>query len=224
MSIRKYSEKLGLRFPTMSRAIELLEQRGGKYIVETGCTRMENDWGAGNSTPIFGEWAKEHGGSLVTVDNNARHLGVAKSLTLDYADCIDYQLADSVTFLSHFGEFYEFKIDLFYADSFDFPLVELMQLYASKPPDYEKAMKILKDLGDDELIKRHGDMILPPQEHCKREVLEALPHLHENSIILMDDSAMPGGGKPRLANLFLEQMGWYHLMSSQQELWVKEKP
>src|SRR3990167_6043856 len=79
----KYEAKLSAhssRYWTFKTALNLMLQRGGTRIVETGCVRQEEDYGAGNSTLIFADFAHRYGGSLVSIDNDEGHAGICREL------------------------------------------------------------------------------------------------------------------------------------------------
>lgn len=63
----------------------------------------------------------------------------------------------------------------------------------------------------------------PAQQHCLKEVQAACSHLTENSIIMIDDCNIPGGGKGRLALGWLEQQGWYRHRNKHQVILLKRK-
>lgn len=112
---KRYS-KLNQRFETMKMAFELYLERNGKTIVETGCQREKDDWGAGMSTTIFGELLKRYNcGKLFSVDITPRHIEICQSLTVHVSEKITYALDDSKNFLAWFEE----PIDFLYLDSFD---------------------------------------------------------------------------------------------------------
>lgn len=46
------------------------------------------------------------------------------------------------------------------------------------------------------------------QHHHLQEIILALPHLHEKSIVMIDDCGLPGGGKGLLVINFLKSHGW----------------
>lgn len=111
----------GVRYPSMKMALNLLHQRGGKVIVETGTTRAENDFGgAGMATIFFGEYCQRYGKELWTVDILPEAISLSKELTLEFKDVIHYVIDDSLNFLKSFDK----NIDLLYLDSFDYPLDE----------------------------------------------------------------------------------------------------
>ena len=115
---KKYAGKLKERFWSFKIALNLFLQSGGKSIVETGTIRQRDDWGAGMSTLIFGDFCQRFGCHLWTVDNNSKALEVSKEVTSEYKDFITYVEDDSVAFLREFDQ----KIDLLYLDSMDCPL------------------------------------------------------------------------------------------------------
>jgi len=49
----------------------------------------------------------------------------------------------------------------------------------------------------------------PPQLHNLNEVMAAYDKLTENSIVMIDDCNIPGGGKGKLAIEYLLKRGWY---------------
>lgn len=61
------------------------------------------------------------------------------------------------------------------------------------------------------------------QEHQLREIQAAAPKLHADSVVLMDDCALPGGGKCGLSAEFLENNGWVSLTgnSTYQRIYVR---
>lgn len=113
-----YAAKSSGRYPTFRAAINLWLQNGGGNIVETGTTRLAEDWGAGYSTMIFGSVCKTFNHHLWTVDIDPRNIETCKVLTANFADILTYVVDDSHNFLKNFNE----KIALLYLDSVDFPL------------------------------------------------------------------------------------------------------
>jgi hypothetical protein len=202
----KYAQlgKVKGRYHTMKAALNLFLQRDGKTIVETGCQRQENDWGGGMSTTIFGDFIGQFGGQLYTVDNSQKHLNLARKVTKQF-DNIIYELSDSVAYLQKFDQ----PIDLLYLDSFDFPIEDL-------PGSWDCT------LTDQELIEQHFATIKPCQEHCLKELEEALPNLHKKSIVLIDDNNLWAGGKPRLAREWLLDNQWEQILDEYQTLWIKK--
>ena len=99
-------------------ALNLLNQLSSNpFIVETGCIRLPDDWGAGMSTLVFGEYVSHHGGRVITVDNSELNIDVCKELTKDYAQYITYVTMDSLAYLPTITD----KIDFLYLDSYDCP-------------------------------------------------------------------------------------------------------
>lgn len=221
MFLDPYKDALDQRYPTMELALRLFAGRGGKTIVETGSVRMAEDWGAGMSTVIFGEFVSKHGGHLWTVDNDSSHLATCRQLTAEYAAHITYCESDSVEFLAQWARRGSRPIDLLYLDSWDYPYGELLNLYGGYV-DIHQAIRTLQELGDEKIVELYGNLVLPCQEHCRNELLAAWPTLHEQSIVLIDDNGLPGGGKPRLAHQVLKERGWQCLLAGRQTLWGSE--
>ncbi len=111
----------GVRYPSMKIALNLLNQRKGTVIVETGTTRAYNDFGgAGMATIFLGDYAKRYGIHLFTVDILPEAIELSKELTFEFKDNITYVTDDSLNFLRDFDQ----KIDLLYLDSYDYPIDE----------------------------------------------------------------------------------------------------
>lgn len=216
----KYRDRPTKRWATMRAALNLIHQTPDPNILETGCAREPDDWGAGLSTVIFGEYCARHVGHLVTVDNNAEHLERCKKLTRTTAQWIDYVQADSVSYLRTVGNQVDDPIDLLYLDSLDYPYGPLMDLYGGKE-NIDKAIERLAAMSEEEIVRKHGYLIAPSQEHCQAELQAAWPKLRDHSVVLIDDAGLPGGGKARLAREMLRIRGWTEVLCDYQSLWVK---
>lgn len=116
--IEQYQTKSDKRYPTFKKSFELLKERAGDHIVETGCVRMIDDWGAGMSTFLFGEYAEKFGAKVWTVDIEPKNMDVCRAVTAKYAHFINYFVDDSLHFLRNFNS----TIDLLYLDSMDYPI------------------------------------------------------------------------------------------------------
>lgn len=186
-----------LRYYTFLSALGMLYQRfqkegGEPVIIETGCQRQEEDVGAGMSTTIFARYTNKYGGRIVTVDNNAEHLGRAMEYIEKLPDTkIEFVLADSVEWLRT----YQGPCDFLYLDSLDYPVGK----------EAENLM-----------------MQERAQGHCLDECRGLLPRLGPKTIILADDNQFPGGGKPRKLKEFLSKEGFTCILDLQQSLWIKE--
>lgn len=111
--------KLSGRYSTQQIALNLLNQLSSNpFILETGTLRMENDWGAGMSTLLFGRYVSQHGGKVTTVDISERNMEVCRKVTAAYLGHITYVVMDSLSYLSMVTE----KVDLLYLDSMDCPI------------------------------------------------------------------------------------------------------
>ncbi len=61
------------------------------------------------------------------------------------------------------------------------------------------------------------------QEHHLREIIAVYPFLKENSIIMIDDCALPFGGKGRLVIDYLLKRGWTIFLEKYQVILVRKK-
>lgn len=113
-------DPLNGRHKTFSAALELMNERNAKVIVETGTERWQEAQycfdGDGGSTIIFAHWATDHRARMYSVDINETHIRYCEQNTLPYANYLTLVLGDSVSFLQNFSE----KIDLLYLDSYDY--------------------------------------------------------------------------------------------------------
>jgi hypothetical protein len=206
--VRKY---VGLadRFITSKAALNLLNQRGGKVIVETGCVREKDNWADGQSTIVFADYARKHDAHLYTVDIKRENIEVAEEIVGN--ESVTYTAMDSIKYLESFKK----NIDLLYLDSMDNPIQEMLKINKSYGGD-------IQDLTLDEAVERFGELLLPSQTHCLNELKAALPNLHRDSVVLIDDNWVPGGGKPRLAREWLFDNDWELLADWHQTLWIKK--
>ncbi len=185
------------RYFTFQLALNLLAQKvKNPLIIETGCQRQKEDVGAGMSTSIFGEFVTRYGGKVIAVDLIPKHLEVCKQCTLEYSSNIEYVLSDSVAWLKNIRDI---EADLLYLDSLDYPL----------SPDGLRSINPAEEKAS--------------QEHCLNEFLAAVESgvVGTNTIILIDDNQLPGGGKPRLLKNYLCEAGWICLIDFQQSLWIR---
>lgn len=114
-----YKNKSGNRFESFRLALTMLyETTDHPYIIETGCLRLENDFGAGYSTYIFAECINIFGGKLVTVDITPSHMETCKLLTKSFQVNVTYIVDDSLKILKNYSD----RIDLLYLDSYDCPI------------------------------------------------------------------------------------------------------
>lgn len=209
------------RYWTFQAALNLLNQRSkNPIIVETGCQRMKDDLGAGMSTSIFGEYCHRHGGQLYTVDLIEDHLEVCQNCTTEYKGYIQYVLSDSIKWLK---EASVGSVDLLYLDSYDHPYGDLLNIYGGRS-DINQAIETINNMGQDEILRLHGDLITPCQQHCLKEfkAAEESGKVTDKTIVLIDDNQLPGGGKSRLVKDYLWKSGWTCVLDLQQSLWIKE--
>jgi len=190
---RAYQARLGKRYRTFRAAFALLLERTGpnRAIVETGCVREKNDYSAGYSTVLFGEFLERGGGRLFTVDLSPQNMALCRRITRRYQRWISYHVGDSIAFLAAWAMTQpRVEIDLLYLDSFDYEL----------EPNRDAAREA-------------------SQRHCLGELEAALPSLARHALVLIDDGDLPGGGKPRLAKRRLAELGWTCVLDDYQTLW-----
>lgn len=172
----KYAKKSLDRAPTYDMVFDLLPKN--PLIVETGCVRQEEDYGAGYSTVIFGDYVTTHGGKLITIELSGENLATCKKLTQPYANSIEYIHMDSVMALKEWGHTHPgIMIDLLYLDSWDYPD------------------------GDDKADP------FPCQNHQRKELAQAWKYLKPGALILLDDNLIGDGGKTRLTKELLRIKG-----------------
>lgn len=61
----------------------------------------------------------------------------------------------------------------------------------------------------------------PSQEHHLKEIVAAYPHLHEKSIVMIDDCRLSFGGKGKLVIQYLLDRGWKMVLSEYQVILVR---
>lgn len=192
--------KVNDRYHTFHLALNLLSQLtpDNPLIVETGCQRERNDFGAGQSTSIFVDYLKRYGGKLISIDNNPEH--VSRAIRFVEADTpgvgvhCEFMVSDSLEGLQLLVQSWK-KVGLLYLDSLDYPI------------------------GDQE-----GDLDLQKaaQMHCFNEFVTALPLLTDSTVLLLDDNQLSGGGKTKLVKEYLiRAKEWKCLLDLKQSVWVK---
>lgn len=115
-----YSKKLHERAHTFRKIFEILENKHKEfyYIIETGCTRRENNFvGDGMSTVLFDSFVNYYDGLVESVDIDKKHCNLANNIT---SEKTKVTCNDSVKFLWDLVP--KFNIDLLYLDSFDIEL------------------------------------------------------------------------------------------------------
>lgn len=181
---KKFENKSLSRYQTFSEALSRLWM-SDPVILETGTVRQKDDYGAGYSTYIFGEYASLFGGKVISIDISPDNIKTSKECTEQFKDFITYVEGDSIKYLKE----KTVMIDLLYLDSMDCPIE-----------------------GDASDAQRHNFLEFLAAERC----------LHDESVVLIDDSGgFPNGGKARWTEIYLEARGWNPLIRSHQSLWVK---
>lgn len=111
-------DKTNGRYGTFTKALELLNKRKIKTIVETGTARCgdSNFDGDGGSTIIFGHWAMDHDAVMYSVDVSPSHIALARQASKKYLTHLFFVEEDSISFLQNFPS----TIDFLYLDSYDY--------------------------------------------------------------------------------------------------------
>ncbi len=144
-------EKSDKRYSTLLQALQLMQQRKSLTIVETGTARLGNTFFAGDGgfTLIVGDYVRERGGKLYSVDIDSQALATAASALGLSRNFVQLVNQDSVAFLHHFKE----PIDFLYLDSFDYdasnPLLSqqhhLNEILAAYPNLSENSVVMIDD-------------------------------------------------------------------------------
>ena len=180
----------GKRQKTFKRAIELLDERKARCLIETGVARygLRNSKSDGASTAVFGLWAKTNQCALYSVDISPESIAGAREAVdeLDLTDQVKLVTGDSVQFLENFSE----PVDFLYLDSYD----------------YDK---------HDEAIQ------VASQTHHLNEFRAIEEQLGADSVVLIDDCDLPGGGKGKTVIEYMLKRGWQIDTSAYQVLLTK---
>lgn len=147
----KYKDKLAHRYPTQLKALEMFEKLSGKNMVETGTVRFSEDWGAGMSTFIYGEFATLFDKHLYTVDISDENISLSKQVTQQFSEKITYEVRDSISYLTTFKD----KINFLYLDSMDCPETassDFPLLIQSQKHQKEEYISAENKLSDDAII------------------------------------------------------------------------
>jgi hypothetical protein len=186
----------GERLLTWRAALSVFVQRNGSLIVETGCQRQIDDAGDGLSTRILALLLNElNRGILHSVDISAESLTSAKTAVSRHQakGAPRFHLVDRVRF--HLSDSVEFlrKFDR----SIDFLYLDSCDYFEDEP-----RLSIC-------------------QIHQLKEIEAAFDKLSPGAVVLLDDNALPFGGKTRLSKKFLSDRGWYCLLDWAQSLWIR---
>ncbi len=99
---------------SVARIFEFLRDRQKPQVLETGCIRSVDDWGAGWFTALCGYMLKSVGGHLVSVDYTPKNCDFARLWTGRLP--VTVVESDSVQFLDNYAGP---KLDVIYLDSMD---------------------------------------------------------------------------------------------------------
>jgi hypothetical protein len=121
MKLKELISKTEQRQESFNIMLHHVENIDNPLIVETGCVRMLDDWGAGYSTVIFDTFINESNkGEFHSVDITPKNVEFATSLVSNKSNI---HCEDSVTFLYRNAKQWsdsKRKIDLLYLDSYDY--------------------------------------------------------------------------------------------------------
>ncbi|NBP04527.1 MAG: hypothetical protein EBU90_31485 [Proteobacteria bacterium] len=113
--------RTGKRAQGFSMMIDHLRAKNDPLIIETGCSRSENNYdGDGMSTLIFDRYTRDHSGEFHTVDIDTGNIEFARARVSGNTHLHCY---DSVAFLHNLNTILteeKRKVDLLYLDSFDY--------------------------------------------------------------------------------------------------------
>lgn len=187
------------RYKTFTRALEMLEARGGKTIVETGTCRHCGEDAIpkgdvslvtarcvheGCSSILFSRWAAVRPErQFYSVDIDPRSIDAPWAVISKYYPRSVVVCQDAVRYLKDLP----FTIDLLYLDSFD--------------------------------VTVHEPLI--SQTHHLAELIAGLDKLHENTLVLIDDCEYQGGGKCPLVDYYLRNHGWTLIEKGYQQLYAR---
>lgn len=139
-------------------AMQLMEERKAKILVETGVARkgLQNTKYDGASTIVFGLWAQKHQAKVFSVDIDAGAVEEARKEVVNHSleSVVDLNVSDSVAFLNQLNE----SVDFLYLDSYDYPKRDpegqkasqehhLKEIKAIESRLHEKSIILIDDCG-----------------------------------------------------------------------------
>lgn len=198
---KEFKSKLDSRYFTFKTALNILNQLKSVSILETGCVRMADDYGAGNSTYLFAYYLQNYAPAnsiLTTVDISELNIATCNNLILPHFPYNSNRfkfnpvISDSLEFLRTALDNHQ-KYDLIYLDSLDANL--------ENAPICREAQQ--HQLSEAKLAVQ----LFNPEDEFK--------------ILLLDDNNLPFGGKTTLTKAFLYEQAWTCLIDYQQSLWIK---
>lgn len=204
---KKFAGPLSARWVTYKTALNLLTQLHypsiNIRILETGCQRMEDDWGGGCSTWVFADYLTHYAtstSSLYTVDNNRSNLDLARAvIAAKFPEPYDFEfipmLGDSIEILHNL---HKNKL------SFDFAYLDSMDCDPREPEgEMQTKMSQVHQLNEAKVAVK----LLDPYNNYQ--------------LLMLDDNNLPWGGKCTLTKEFLFDEGWTCVFDFQQSLWLK---
>lgn len=119
-----YGPKMGARASSFRAVLREASYQGVSAIVETGSVRQADNWaGDGQSSIIWGDYAKCVGGTFTTIDLDTEATEMARKL-VPFASCV---CGDSVSEILKKPD----PIDLLYLDSYDVDMSSLTSMHAA---------------------------------------------------------------------------------------------
>ncbi len=145
------------RYQTFKTALDLMQKRGVKIIVETGTSRdgLKNFEGDGGSSIIFSQYATDHDAQFFSVDMDQSALNNASIAVQEVLGKLDSKLhfikSDSIVFLKNFPV----AIDFLYLDSYDYDVNNpnasqnhhLLEIKAAYPHLTPQSIVMIDDCG-----------------------------------------------------------------------------
>ncbi|MBI2743857.1 MAG: class I SAM-dependent methyltransferase [Chlamydiales bacterium] len=141
------------RHDTLAFAMQLMQRRGATTIIETGTSRLgaSNPLGDGCFTIIVGDYVREMGGVLYSVDIDPQAIATCAAALGHSRNYVQLFTQDSVAFLENFKD----PIDFLYLDSYDYVLDNpnpsqehhLNEIIAAYPKLTRKSVVMIDDCG-----------------------------------------------------------------------------
>ncbi len=154
-----FKYNFGKRRITFAKALELLNERQARVMIETGTSRngLRNAKSDGAATIVFGKWAKLNNAFLHSVDINEESTNAAQKevYAQDLQEYVKIHLSDSLAFLERFDE----NVDFLYLDSYDYSNDPEVQLKSQT--HHLKEFKIIENRLHEKTIVLIDDCRLP---------------------------------------------------------------
>lgn len=119
MDLQYLLDNNGKRKASFEMMLKKISSKSNPLILETGCVRQPEDFGAGMSTVIFDKYIEQNGRQCYSVDINPNNVKLAREITNN----VNLTCSDSISFLFKINHELRYQgryVDLLYLDSFDF--------------------------------------------------------------------------------------------------------